>query len=570
MLHYALYARKSDEDKKLTEKSIADQVKEWRDRAQIDGLQIVRIIEESKSAMKPHQRPLFTEMLNQIRKGEINAILCWNINRLVRNMEEGGLIAQLLIDGVIKEIRTASAMYRSGDNILPLVLEAATSTQYSLDLRFVVTRGLNSHVARGGWNSRAYQGYRNSRDPDYPKIGVVVPDEQRFPLIRKGWEMMLTGAYTPGHVIKILNEVWGYRTRKTEKTGGTPLSRSCAYELFSNPFYAGYLLYKGQLVRGNHQPMVTEEEFNRVQSLIKRPEKQQAHTHHTFAFTGLMSCGYCGLQVTGEQHMVDGKPHISYRCSDSRYSCTKKGMAEKYVQAEIERCLASITIDPHLADIAHENIVRSLEVKADDGGRIYSQQHQALEEVERQLNNLVSMWLRGLMTDEARYKEMETTLQNERSKLVMAVAECQSEFEKMRANAIHCCNYIKYARAQFQVSDLARKREIAHALGIKYLFYGKEKKITVQLHPLLVEMVKFADEISLALSQEGRTTDFGAFELQERGSESIQSDTLRDPVLDGRTERTIFEVPSTLLELLRSTCFPIIQFRFSSSQIGKA
>src|SRR5579871_5282111 len=332
MLHYALYARKSDEDKKLTEKSIADQVAEWVGRAAHDDLQIVRTFEESKSAMKPHLRPLFTEMITLIRKGEINAILCWHINRLVRNMEEGGLLAQLLIDGTIKEIRTASALYRSGDNILPLVVEAASSTQYSLDLRYVVNRGMNSHVDRGGWNSKAYQGYRNTRDPDFPKIGVVVPDEERFPLIRKGWEMMLTGAYNPAQVTRVLNEVWGYRTRKTEKRGGTPLSRQCAYEIFSNPFYAGYLVYKGNMVKGNHQPMVTEAEFNQVLAFLRKSPKQRKHSR-TFAYTGLMRCGYCGLQITAEHHTVNGEPYIFYRCADSRGQCTKKGIAEPVVEA---------------------------------------------------------------------------------------------------------------------------------------------------------------------------------------------------------------------------------------------
>src|SRR5579884_4562669 len=82
-----IYARKSHEDKKHTEKSIRDQVNEWKDRAQQDGLFIARTIEESKSAMKPHQRPYFTEMLQLIRDKEIDGILCWHINRLVRSEE---------------------------------------------------------------------------------------------------------------------------------------------------------------------------------------------------------------------------------------------------------------------------------------------------------------------------------------------------------------------------------------------------------------------------------------------------------------------------------------------------
>ena len=74
-------------------------------------------------------------------------------------------LSQLLIDGQdASEIRTPHACHKPGDNILPLVLETATSTQYSLDLKINVERGLTGHFERGGWNACAPQGYRNDRD----------------------------------------------------------------------------------------------------------------------------------------------------------------------------------------------------------------------------------------------------------------------------------------------------------------------------------------------------------------------------------------------------------------------
>lgn len=63
-----------------------------------------------------------------------------------------------------------------------------------------------------------------------------------------------------------------------------------------------------------------------------------------------------------------------------------------------------------------------------------------------------------------------------------------------------------------------RKREIAHALGTKYLFYGKEKIIALELHPLLVEVVKFARGLEPAL------------ELTKSGSKQEKTDLFKGSV----------------------------------------
>src|SRR5258706_14077790 len=106
MLHHAIYSRKSDDDTKVTEKSIKEQNEVLQKDIDRDRLLVLHRWEESKSAKIPGVRPLYSLMIRLIEKGEINAILCWHITRLVRNMEEGGKMAQLLIAGRIRQTRT--------------------------------------------------------------------------------------------------------------------------------------------------------------------------------------------------------------------------------------------------------------------------------------------------------------------------------------------------------------------------------------------------------------------------------------------------------------------------------
>jgi len=504
MLRYALYTRKSDERREVTEKSTGEQLAACRALAPGNGV-IVREFEESKSAKRPGVRPLFDQMIRLVEKGEINAILCWKVDRLARNMKEGGAVSQLLIDGHLREIRTPHACHKPGDNILPLVLETATSTQYSLDLKVNVVRGLDGHFERGGWNACAPQGYRNDRDLINPKVGIIVADEPRFTLIRKGWDMMLTGAYGPGEVARTLNDVYGYRTRKTLERGGTRLSRSYAYKIFTNPFYAGYTWYKGSVRPGLHPAMVTEAEFGRVQELLRASMVPRAQTHE-FAYTGLMRCGYCGAMVTAELHMVKAaggtkKPYRFYRCADSKGDCTKQGLSERRVEEALERTLAGLTIEPELCAIAEENLLRSLEHQSEAAGAVYAQQTVALEDLEQQQGRLLSLWLRGLLTDEARYQATEAKLAKEKQELLLKAGACRDELGRMRANAGASFRYVRDARARFLVGDGRRRREIAKALAVEYVFFGRERRVEIALQPLLVEMVRYADGVGEALSQ---------------------------------------------------------------------
>ena len=84
-IKYFLYARKSSESEDRQVQSIDDQIKRLKELANNSKLKIVKIFEESKSAKKPDNRPIFEEMINRIENNEADGILCWQINRLSRN-----------------------------------------------------------------------------------------------------------------------------------------------------------------------------------------------------------------------------------------------------------------------------------------------------------------------------------------------------------------------------------------------------------------------------------------------------------------------------------------------------
>ena len=290
-----LYARRSSDessDKQL--QSIEDQLSNLRPMATRLGYTIVDTFEESKSAKQPYLRPKFQEMLDRLEAGEADGILTWHVNRLFRNPVDQGRIAWMLQNNVVKIIQTYDRAYLPEDNVLLLSVEGAMANQYVRDLAKVSRRGMQGKADRGWLPSKAPIGYYNYNDTVTIDIRV---DEERWDMVRRMWDLLLTGNYTVPQIQQKANEDWGFRTRQHKRSGGVPIALSTMYKMFTNQFYTGVFEWSGDVYEGKHKPMISVEEFDKAQVILGRKGKPRNQVHES-AYTGLVTCGECGAMVT--------------------------------------------------------------------------------------------------------------------------------------------------------------------------------------------------------------------------------------------------------------------------------
>ncbi|MBI1331272.1 MAG: hypothetical protein GC165_00160 [Armatimonadetes bacterium] len=542
MLRYGTYTRKSDDDRSVTEKSTTEQLAECAKLIKASDLREVASWEESKSARHPYQRPKYSEMISLLEKGKIDGIVCWHINRLVRNMEEGGKLAQLLIDGRLKEIRTPSAIYRTGDNIMPLVIEAASATQFSLDHSKVVRRGMDGSFRSGGCIHAAPQGYRNARDQLNLKKGTVEVDLDRFDMIQRAWKLMLTGSYTVSEVRRTLNGSWGYRTRKTKKGGMRPISYSGIYQVLKNPFYAGFVRVKGEWVAGRHEPMVTLAEFEQVQVLISK-NSFSAPRVKEYSFTGIMRCIHCGQQITAERRILkNGTVWENYRCSDSKGACTKRGMSKAMVSRAVVGAMKHLQIEPEMLRIAGDNIREELKLSSVDPRAVSETQSALLRAVDQRLKRLDEMWISGVLTDSDRYHELESKELAVKSELSKEAARIEGEASVVIGNLERSLQFLATIQREFKTFPTERQKNICKALADEILFDGVAKTIQVRVRPLLNELVAFTREIS-------------PFEPYESGSGNTKEPAFVKSILYGGPEQTGVGRIAHVQRLLREEVF---------------
>ena len=466
-LNYFLYARKSSESEDRQVQSIDDQVKRLTQLAETLNLTVFHSFTESKSAKKPDNRPVFEEMMRRIERGEADGILCWQINRLSRNPIDSARIQWLLQQGILLSIQTIDREYLPSDNTLLFSVESGIANQYIIDLRKNTRRGTLSKLEKGWLPNLAPLGYINNKEDK-----TIEKDPERFHLVRKMWELMLTGSYTTAQILEQANKAWGFRTRKFKRIGGKELSRSTLYAIFQNLFYAGVIEYDGIQYEGKHQPMITLAEYDRVQTLLGRQGRPRPK-RHAFAFTGFIRCGECGCLITAETKTKSIKStgeirsYTYYHCTRKRkdLQCSqRKNIREEELESMIEQELDKSTILPEFRDWALEALNQSHEKEISDRKAIYQMRHKAVVETQNQLDNLVKMRYRELVTD-SEYTRERNQLHNELVHLKTQLRETENRADQWLELTEKAFDFATYARQAFISGDIETKKSILIALG---------------------------------------------------------------------------------------------------------
>lgn len=329
-LRFCLYARKSTESEERQILSIDSQIKEMLQLADREGLEIVSMKRESHSAKETGQRPIFNEIVEELKVGKYNAILTWAPDRISRNAGDLGKIIDLMDNGALQEIRTYGQSFRNNPNEKFLLMILGSQAKLENDNRGInVRRGLRTRAEMGYRPGVAPTGYLNQRHLDM-KCQMIV-DPERGPVVKRMFEKVAHEQWSGRKVYHWLRFELNFHSR-----GNKPLTLGNVYRLLSNPFYHGIFEYprkSGNWYQGKHEPLVSKELFDKVQEWLK--QDNITRKNHEFAFTKLMTCGACGSGISAEEKykpLKDGTSahYIYYGCGRSRdHHCKSKYLREE-------------------------------------------------------------------------------------------------------------------------------------------------------------------------------------------------------------------------------------------------
>ncbi len=461
-------------------------------------IEIVETLSESKSAKEPG-RPEFNKMLKLLRSGKADGIITWKLDRLARNPVDGGNVIWMLQQGLIKKIVTNDRSYHPHDNVLMMSVEFGMANQFILDLSKNVKRGMHSKCQKGWRPGLAPIGYLNELSTK-----TIIPDPERFSLIRKMWDLMLSGCYTPEQIARIARNEWKLASPQRKKSGGVLMSRTTAYKIFKNPFYYGEFKYDGEIHLGAHQPMITRAEFDWVQKLLGRNGNPRAKTKN-FAFTGILKCAECGCAITAEGKTKYNKTnnkvrtYIYYHCTKKKGYCSQKSIEERELEKQVLEQLEKIEISEDYLKWVQKNLRLETDNELKNRAKIQKTVETRLKNQSLRLDNLIKLKISpqntdGLLLSDEEFISQKNQIIQEKEILIEKLKELDTRQNHYIDVASKVFDFCRVAKEKFEKGTFQEKKLILECLGSNLEL--KDGKVCLELR-----------KVFRTISQKGNTNN---------------------------------------------------------------
>lgn len=292
-----------------------------------NNLTVSKWFEEKETAAK-RGRPVFSNMLNQLRQHKAEGVIIHKIDRSARNLRDWAMFSELPDIGVSVYIATENMDFNSRGGRLTADIQAVIAADYIRNLREECIKGLNGRLKQGLYPFRAPIGYQdNGRGK--PKT----PCPKKGPLVRQVFDLYVSGKHSINSLVVEMEQL-GLRGHT-----GKPLSKHGIETILRNPFYCGLIEIRrtGKTYTGIHNPIISAATFQEVQD-IKAGKAGKKVTRHNHLYRGLFRCADCGTSMIPERQ----KGHVYYRCHKPH--CPKNTIREDRLDAAIMRAYLRLEI----------------------------------------------------------------------------------------------------------------------------------------------------------------------------------------------------------------------------------
>lgn len=467
------YIRKSSEDKNKQVLSLDDQILQCKEIAKRYNFKIDEFFVEAKTGWKADARTEFYRMLELIKSGQVDTVVCWNLDRIGRNGQDNGTIRDLITHGELKII-TATTIYDT-NNTLQTGFENLINEEFSNKLSKVVKARLKLKAERGEYPNQAPIGYLNT--PKRLKgVRVILPDTKRWELCRKWWELMITGIYTVEESLGKITEM-GLAGKNNK-----PISRTKAFKFFRDIFYTGNFVYGGTTYPGNHKPMISMAEFVKVQQLLDSKGKKGADTilaPREKTFQGMLKCGECGAAITMERKNRYYKNGTSqefwyYRCTKKKGPCSQPYLNANLFEPQLKSYISQLELNPKYAELIKKVLKRRNANEFAMERKQLELKTKRLLDITSRKKNLYGMKIDGLFSEEEYQKQKRDILIEEKQLRESYIRPHTTYWEGVIDNAI---NFATAVTQLFGYGDIFTRQMVLRILGSNLYLTDKKVKI---------------------------------------------------------------------------------------------
>lgn len=229
------------------------------------------------------ERPALKKMIRHIEEGKIHTVVVFKLDRLSRRQKD---VLQLLEDVFEKNNVKFRSSTEPFDTSTPFgkAMLGVLAVFAQLDRDMIIERttsGRRQKVSQGQWyGGRVPFGYKWNKEA---KTLEIVPEDAR--IIKEIYNLYLQGQS------RLSIAEWA-SSRTNERT----IDHNIVRDILARPIYVGKLKNAGKVNKGNHEAIIDQETWDRVQAeTLKR--KDGATPLGEYLLTGLLKCGVCGGNI---------------------------------------------------------------------------------------------------------------------------------------------------------------------------------------------------------------------------------------------------------------------------------
>ena len=266
-----------------------------------------------ESAKSDKERKEFNRMLAFIRKSKIkvDVVIVFSTSRFSRTGSTT-IIEEVEARGAYVVSATSTYDPRTPVGKYMQLMELANARFQNDEKRATTIENSIKALLKGRWIGKAPRGY----DQKTTKKEQVITVNEEGKLLRKAF------------LWKANNKLSNEEIRHRLASEGLIICKQKLSEVFKNPFYCGYMAHKflqGDIVKGNHPALVSEEIFLKVNGeLSKNHSGYELKIDKDYApLLGSIKCPCCGHNLTAsistKMRKRFGRTDIGY------YVCGRKG-----------------------------------------------------------------------------------------------------------------------------------------------------------------------------------------------------------------------------------------------------
>lgn len=298
----AIYIRQST----YREESISVELQEHvcREYARERGYDVVMVEADPGISGRTFVRPAVQRVMQAVEDKAVDVVVLWKWSRLSRSRRDWAIAAD--------KVEVAGGTIESATE----PLDTATSTGRFARGMMVEMAAFESERIGDTWKESHARRVRQGLPANgKPRFGYLYtdkhfePDPATGPILAEAYRRYIAGESVYA-LVGWLNTA-GYSTVAGYGSSGGPWSDRSLRRVLDSGFGAGYISYRGELLPGKHEPVITEDEWKSFQAARQRRRITRSGERSQYMLSGLVRCS-CGSSMTAGQFGWQKKP--KFRC----------------------------------------------------------------------------------------------------------------------------------------------------------------------------------------------------------------------------------------------------------------